>query len=94
LSSVRRIQPVDLRDLAPLVEHHGGATAPQAHEHLPLGRICVAVRPHVTARLHGVEKALNRLFMPVEVMVHPQTRMANRFGGDAVQKSLVDASDV
>jgi hypothetical protein len=50
--------------------------------------------PDVTARLHGVEKSLHRLFVLVEVVIHPQTRMVDRLGGDAVQKRLVNAADV
>jgi hypothetical protein len=52
------------------------------------------MRPDVTARLDGVEKALDRLFVPVEVMIHPPTGMLRGFGTDAVEEGAVDEAGI
>ena len=54
----------------------------------------VPVRPHIGARLHGIEKTLHRISLLMEVVVATQTGQQAGFGRHLIEQRLVEALDL
>ena len=54
----------------------------------------VAVGPHIGAGLQHVEEALNRILLPVEIVVQAQAGMLQGLSGNLGEQITIDFSDI